>query len=321
MVEKSERLRRSELAVPATSTKMIAKAAASETDLVFLDLEDSVAVSAKAAARANVVAGLGELDWGGKIRACRVNAIGSDWFYDDLHEVVGGAGRHLDLIVLPKVMTARDVWFVDDLLTHLERRAGIEVGAIGIEVLIEEAQALLNVHSIAAASPRLEALILGVGDLAASQGVPGAHIGAAPSDTDSRGGDIWEYARQRVVVAARAHGLAPVDGPYADYGDTAGYARSASSFASIGGVGKWCIHPAQVPLANKAFSPSADEVAQAEEVVSMVRRAEADGLGAVGVGGVMLDAATARIFEQTLDRARLCQEAGSRRRNTLAPAQ
>jgi citrate lyase subunit beta/citryl-CoA lyase len=320
MVPKSQRLRRSELAVPATSTKMIAKGAASDADLVFLDLEDSVAASAKSRARANVVAGLTELDWNGKIRACRVNAVGSPWFYDDLHDVVTGAGANLDLVVLPKAMNARDVWFLDDSLTHLERKLGLEVGRIGIEVLIEEAQSLLNVDSIAAASPRLEALILGVGDLAASQGVPGAHIGAAPSThgADSRAGDIWEYARQRVVVAARAHGLAPVDGPYADYQDAAGYSRSAATFASIGGVGKWCIHPSQVALANRAFSPSEDEIAQAETVVSLVRKAEADGLGAVGVDGVMLDAASARIFNQTLERARLCQAASSRNGTALA---
>ena len=316
-----EKLRRSELAVPATSTEMIAKAAASEADLVFLDLEDSVAPAAKGAARSNVVAALNETDWHGKIRACRINPVGSEWFYDDLHELVTRAARNLDVVVLPKALTARDIWFLDDSLSHLERKAGLEVGKIGIEVLIEETQGLLNVDAIAAASPRLEALILGVGDLAASQGVPGEYIGAAPtsSTVEARSTDIWEYARQRIIVAARAHGLMPIDGPYANYRDANGYTATASSFARIGGVGKWCIHPTQISLANAAFSPSAEAVAQAENIVSLVRKAEAEGLGAVGIDGVMADAATARIFEQTLYRARLCQEASERYSAALAP--
>lgn len=314
MVEKLRRLRRSELSVPGTSPKMIGKAAASEADLVFLDLEDSVAPTAKAAARANIVAGLNELAWNGKIRACRINSVGSEWFYDDLHHLVTGAGHNLDVIILPKAMTARDVWFLDESITHLERKVGLEVGAIGIEVLIEETQALMNVDDIASSSDRLEALILGVGDLAASQGVAGGHIGAAPRGDDGDGftADIWDYARQRVVVASRAHGLEPVDGPFASYGDSEGYSHLARTFANIGGGGKWCIHPAQVALANDAFSPSDAEVAQATSIVAAVRAAEAEGLGAVGVDGVMYDAATARIFEQTLERARLCQEAADR---------
>lgn len=320
MVEKLQRLRRSELSVPGTSPKMIAKAARSEADLVFLDLEDSVAPKAKASARANVVASLNELAWNGKIRACRINAVGSEWFYDDLHELVAGAGRNLDVIILPKAMTERDVWFLDESLTHLERKYRLGVGTIGIEVLIEEAQALLNVDSIAAASPRLEALILGVGDLAASQGVPGSHIGAAPK-TDGGDGvltDIWDYARQRVVVAARANGLEPVDGPYASYKDEAGYRQLATTFANIGGGGKWCIHPDQIAWANRAFSPSPEDVSQAEEIVAAVRKAESEGLGAVGVDGVMFDAATARIFESTLNRSRMCRDAADRQSALVA---
>jgi citrate lyase subunit beta/citryl-CoA lyase len=314
MVEKTKRLRRSELSVPGTSPKMIGKAAASEADLVFLDLEDSVAPNAKPAARANVVAGLNELAWNGKIRACRINAVGSEWFYDDLHELVTGAGHNLDVIILPKAMTERDVWFLDESLTHLERKVGLEIGGIGIEILIEETQALMNVDEIAASSSRLEALILGVGDLAASQGVSGGHIGAAPKSDDGDGftADIWDYARQRVVVASRANGLEPVDGPFASYSDHEGYSHLATTFAKIGGGGKWCIHPSQIALANEAFSPSDDEVAQAESIVAAVRRAESEGLGAVGVDGVMFDAATARIFEQTLAQARLCREASDR---------
>jgi citrate lyase subunit beta/citryl-CoA lyase len=318
MVEKSRGLRRSELSVPGTSPKMIVKAAASEADLVFLDLEDSVAPSAKSTARANVVAGLNEIDWNGKIRACRINAVGSEWFYEDVHDLVTGAGRNLDVIVLPKAKTPRDIWFLDDSLSHLERKLGLDAGKIGIEVLIEETEALMNVDSIAAASPRLEALILGVGDLAASQRIPGGHIGAAPSaNNNGHSTDIWEYARQRVVVASRAYGLEPIDGPYAGFRDVEGYTQSAASFAAIGGAGKWCIHPVQIACANRAFSPSDDEVAQAEHIVSVVRAAEAEGLGAVGVDGVMVDAASARIFEQTLDRARLCREASDRHLTAL----
>jgi len=304
-----ERLRRSELSTPGTSPKMMARAAESGADLVFLDLEDAVAPAEKPGARRPVVDALTGLDWGGKTRACRINGTATPWCHDDLIEVVSGAGSCLDVVIVPKVKAPRDVWFVDDLLTQLERKLGLAVGGIGIEVLIEETEALAGVEAIAASSPRLEALILGVGDLSASQGIRAGHIGAvggggaAPAPYP---GDMWHYARNRMIVAARAHGLDPVDGPYADFADDDGYRREAAWAATLGAVGKWCIHPNQISLANEVFAPTPAEIDQARRVVAAVRAAEEEGQGAARLGGVMVDAATARVFDGVLHRARLC---------------
>src|SRR5439155_10894304 len=206
------------------------------------------------------------------------------------------------------VKAPRDVWFVDTLLTQLERKLALDVGRIGIEVLIEETEALARVEEIAGCCPsRLEALILGVGDLSASQGVRLGHIGVAD---DRYPGDIWHYARTRMIVAARAHGLDPIDGPFANFRDDAGYRRDAGWASTLGAVGKWAIHPAQVGIANEVFSPTDAEVARARSVVEAVRAAELAGEGAANLNGMMIDAATARIFEGVLERAKLAGMAG-----------
>jgi citrate lyase subunit beta/citryl-CoA lyase len=308
-MSRSNRLRRSELATPGTSEKMIASAAKSSADLVFLDLEDSVAPAGKAAARANISTGLVELDWGTKTRACRINGVHTPWFLDDVTQIIAAAGAHLDVIIVPKVKSVRDVWFVDDLITQLERKNGLEAGRIGLEILIEETEALARVEDIAESSPRLEALILGVGDLSASQGIRAAHVGLASDPNDADGlypGDLWHYARNRMIVAARANGLDPIDGPYANFHNPDGYRREASRSATLGGVGKWCIHPSQIPIANEVFAPTHLEIENAQKIISAVRQAEADGLGAASRGGIMIDAATTRVYELVLERARLC---------------
>lgn len=297
------RLRRSELSTPGTSDKMMAKAAASDADLVFLDLEDAVAPSEKAAARQPIVSALTGLDWAGKTRAVRVNGVHTQWCHDDLIEVVSGAGAHLDVVIIPKVKAARDVWFVDSLLGQLEDKLGLESGRIGLEVLIEETEALARVEEIAGCCPRLEALILGVGDLSASQGIRTGHIGTAG---DRYPGDMWHYARNRMTVAARAHGLDAVDGPFANFRDADGYRQEAAWATTLGAVGKWCIHPSQVEIANEVFAPTREEIDRATRVVGAVREAEEQGQGAANLGGVMIDAATTRIFQAVLDRARQC---------------
>ncbi|KXX59561.1 HpcH/HpaI aldolase/citrate lyase family protein [Rhodococcus sp. LB1] len=293
------RRRRSELSTPATSEKMMAKAAGSDADLVFLDLEDAVAPNAKDVARKQAAAALRDLDWGDKTRAVRVNGVHTTWCLDDITEVVGTAGAHLDVLILPKVKAPRDVWFVETLLTQLEYKHGLKVGAIGLEVLIEEVEALAAVDAIAASSPRLEALILGVGDLAASHGMRSAHIGT----TTGYPGDIWHSARTKVIVAARSNGIDAIDGPFGDFKNDDAYLEQANWSAELGAVGKWAIHPNQVTLANRVFSPSEEEIAQATKVVTAMREAEAAGEGAVAIDGVMVDAATARIFETVLERA------------------
>ncbi len=294
------RLRRSELSTPGTSEKMMEKAAASDADLVFLDLEDAVAPSEKERARAPIVEALNGLDWGMKTRAVRINGTHTHWCAEDLTEVLTGAGPNLDVVIIPKVKAPRDVWFVDTLLSQLEQKLGLEPGRIGLELLIEETEALARVEEIAGCCPRLEALILGVGDLSASQGMRLGHIGVAKGKYP---GDIWHYARARMIVAARAHGLDPIDGPVADFRDPDGYREEATWATGLGAVGKWAIHPAQIEIANEVFSPTESEVRRARAVIKDMREAEAAGQGAANRNGTMIDAATARIFELVLERA------------------
>ncbi len=194
------RLRRSELSTPASSPKMIEKAMGTAADMVFLDLEDAVAPAQKEAARKNAVAALRDLDWGKKIRAVRVNGADTHWAHDDVIEVVEGAGDKLDIIIVPKPKAARDIWFFDTLLTQLEAKLHLK-NKIGLEALIEESAALARVEEIAASSPRLEALILGFGDLSASQGM---RFGVAADPANRYPGDIWHHARVRMITACRA---------------------------------------------------------------------------------------------------------------------
>ncbi len=298
------RLRRSELSTPGTSPKMIAKAAASDADLVFLDLEDAVAPAEKDAARANIVDGLNDLDWGSTIRSYRINGVHTPWCHGDLIEVVSGAGPNIDVIIVPKVKSPRDVWFVDDLLTQLETKLGLKIGDIGLELLIEESEALGCVEDIARCSPRLEALILGVGDLAASQGIRVGHIGEGSGS--GYPGDLWHYHRNRMIGAARANGIDAIDGPYAGFRDPDGYRREATWASTLGAVGKWCIHPSQILIANEVYAPTDAEIERARAIVAAAHAAETAGEGAANHGGMMIDAATTRLFEVTLDRARRC---------------
>src|SRR5881296_1834711 len=272
------RLRRSELATPGSSERMIQKAASSDADLVFLDLEDAVAPPQKETARQLTIEALNSLEWGRKVRAVRINAINTVWVLDDIVQTVERAGENLDVIIVPKVKAPRDVWFVETLLDQLEAKVGLSK-RIGLEVLIEEVEALARVDEIAACSPRLEALILGVGDLSASQGVRMGHI----SDPALRyPGDIWHYARSRMIVAARANGLDAIDGPYPNYRDDAGYRRDATWGATLGCVGKWCIHPAQIAIANEVFSPTEKEIALARRMCEAYEAAQGGGEGAAG---------------------------------------
>lgn len=297
----TERLRRSELAVPGSQEKMILKAAESDADLVFLDLEDAVAPAQKESARARVVDALRDVDWGRRTRAVRINSVDTVWAHDDIIDIVSKAGQRLDIIIIPKVKAPRDVWFVETLLAQLEAKLRLD-RRIGLEVLIEETEALARVEDIAAASPRLEALILGVGDLSASQGIRTGHI----SDPALRyPGDMWHYARNRMIVAARANGIDAIDGPYPNYRDADGYRREANWGSTLGCAGKWCIHPSQIEIANEVFAPSEKEIALAKRMCDAYEAAQSGGAGAAGESGVLVDAASVRIFQGVLERARL----------------
>lgn len=299
------RLRRSELTTPGSNPKMLAKAAVSEADVVVIDLEDGVAPDAKHSARAQAVTALRDLPWGHRSRAVRINAVETPWCHDDLIAVIGSSHATPDVIVIPKVYGPREVWFVDDMLNQLELKHGLPPGRIGLEVLIEDVRALGCVEEIARCSPRIEALVLGVGDLAASQGMRLGHIGAGSTYP----GDIWHHARSRTIVAARAAGIEAIDGPHADIADVDGFASSSETFALLGGSGRWCIHPSQIARANRTFAPTPAEVHEAKRIVAAVLAAERGGAGAASLDGRMIDRATARNFESTLDRAAQVQSA------------
>ena len=299
MSTRPRRARRVQLSVPGSSEKMMRKAAASAADHVFLDLEDAVAPSAKKPARAQIVAALNTLDWSGKTRCVRVNDLRTRWAWEDIVEVVRGAGRNLDTIMLPKAQDARDIWFVETLLSQLELDLGLEPGRIGIEALIEEVHGMKNVDRIAECSPRLECLIFGMGDYSASQKMDQRSVGA---DTGYPG-DLWHYARYRMIIAARANGLDPIDGPFADFRNETMYREECRRGLILGCAGKWAIHPAQIPIALEVYTPDPAQVAYARRMIAAYREAEAQGLGAIQVDGEMVDAASVRILQNVLDRA------------------
>jgi len=288
MTQRPMRLRRSQLSVPGVSEKMIAKAAESAADHVFLDLEDAVAPSMKAVARKSIVEGLNGLDWGRRTRCVRINDVTTEWCFEDIVEVVEGAGANIDTIMLTKATRAADVQFVDLLLTQLEAKLKL-ARPIGLEVLIEEALGLQNVESIAVASPRLECLIFGMGDYSASQRMNLSGWGG-----DGYPGDVFHYPRFRIAMAARAAGLDPVDGPYANFRNEDGYRREARYAHMLGFVGKWAIHPSQITPALEIYSPKPEAVAKARELAAAYDQALAEGLGSVNVNGVMVDAASIR---------------------------
>jgi len=297
---KSARARRSQLSVPGSSEKMLAKGAQSNADHVFCDLEDAVAPSAKVEARQKIVYALNNMDWGKKTRCVRINDATTEWCHGDIIEIVEGAGANLDTIMLTKPYSAADVLFLDRMLTQLEKRLKLD-RPIGIEVLIEEVQALQNVEEIATCTPRMECLIFGMGDYSGSQGIDTAAIGSS----DGYPGDIFHYARWRITMAARAAGIDAVDGPFANFMDEAGYRREAIRSRSLGMVGKWAIHPAQIAPALDVFSPSQADVDRARKQEAAYLEAEARGLGAVQVDGVMIDVAVLRLTRNVLKKAEL----------------
>jgi citrate lyase subunit beta / citryl-CoA lyase len=296
------RLRRCELSTPGSNPKMIEKALGTTADVVFLDLEDAVAPNQKVEARGKVIEALRSLNWGKKTRAIRMNNIETEYAYQDVIEVVEKAGEYLDLIIIPKVKAARDVFWVDTLLTQIEARLKKMRKKIALEVLIEEVQALINVEEIAKSSTRLEAIIFGPGDFSASQGVRMTTIGGSVTTYP---GDIWHYARSKIVVAARAAGIDAIDGPYADFRHPDGYREEATRSVTMGFTGKWAIHPSQIEIANEIYSPTKEEVDRARRLETAYAKAENEGLGAITFEGVMIDAASVRIIRNVIEKANL----------------
>jgi citrate lyase subunit beta/citryl-CoA lyase len=300
MTERPRRPRRCQLAVPGSSDKMMAKAATMDVDHIFLDLEDAVAPAAKIPARAQIVTALNSLDFGRSIRCVRINDLDTQYAYEDIITVVEGAGENLDTILVPKVRTGCDVRFVDRLLSQIETKLGM-TRKIGIEVLIEEAEAIMRVEEIAAASPRLEALIFGMGDYSASQGVDPRAI----SGDSGYPGDIWHYARYKMIIAARSHGIDAVDGPFVNFRDPDWFRVECRRAKQLGAIGKWAIHPSQIEIAQEVFSPTQEEVDRAYKAVSAYRAAQAQGVGAIQVDGELVDVATVRLVQRVIDQARM----------------
>lgn len=291
----ADRPRRSCLAVPGSSPKMLDKAPGLPADQVFLDLEDAVAPAAKPAARRNVVAALTTGGWGEQLRVVRVNDATTGWAYRDVLEVVEGAGESVDCLLLPKVADAAQLHWLDLTLTQLERALGLPAGGIGIEAQIETAAGLTNVEQIAAGSPRLAALVFGPADFMASIRMPSLAVGELPADYP---GDPFHYPLMRILVAARTHHRQAIDGPYLQIRDLAGFQRAAARAAALGFDGKWVLHPDQIDPANRAFTPSQVDYDRAEQVIEAYQHATSaagEHRGAVMLGDEMIDEASRKL--------------------------
>ena len=291
------------LAVPGSSERFIEKSRGLPVDALFLDLEDAVAPAAKVDARAQIVAALKQGGWQAPTITVRVNDWDTPWTTADVLEVVGGAGAHIDAIVLPKVRTAEQVIALDMVLGQAEASVGLPVGRIGLEVQIEEAQGLQQVDAIAAASPRLETLVFGPGDFMASMGMRGLSVG---SQIDGYDADAFHYVLSRILLAARANSLQAIDGPYVSIRDLPGFRKSAAKSAALGYDGKWVVHPSQVEAGNELFTPDPSQVERAERIVDAYSKATAVAGGAVGaivVDDEMVDEAGLKVAQVILTKA------------------
>jgi malyl-CoA/(S)-citramalyl-CoA lyase len=306
------RLHRSELAVPGTNTRAMEKAPSLGADVVFLDLEDAVAPDDKEQARANVIEALGALDWGGTAVSVRINGLDTHWCYRDLVDVVEARGGVIDTVLVPKVGSPSDVEFVATLLDQMEQRNGWEA-RIGIHILIETAAGMANVEAISRARPdRLEAMVFGVADYAASVQARTTNIGGANPDysvltdpaadgsRETHWGDQWHFGISRMVAACRAQGLRPIDGPFGDFADADGYRSAARRAGALGCEGKWAIHPSQVELANEVFTPTEAEVDRAGRILQAMEEGAKQGKGAVSLDGRLIDAASIRMAENLM---------------------
>ncbi len=302
------RLYRSKLFLPGSRRDFIEKAAKSEADCICMDLEDAVAPSDKVEARKNIVEALNEIDFGDKIVSIRINGLNTHYAYRDVIDVMEQGGERLDCMQIPKVGVGADIYAVDMLVSQCEWATGRKK-RVGLEAIIESAAGIENVNEICAASPRLESLHFGAADYAASTGMRTTNIGgsnpdyAVLTDEDDAGnrylhwGDMWHYTMARMVAAARAYGITPIDGPFGDFSDPVGFRNQATRSAILGCEGKWAIHPKQVPLANEIFTPPADEVEKAREILAAMKAAQDQGLGAATYKGTLVDAASIRQAE------------------------
>jgi len=311
------RLYRSKLFIPGSRPALFEKAAASAADVVCLDLEDAVAPSDKEIARANIVTALNEVNWGNKTVTVRINGLDTNFCYRDVLALVEKGGERLDAIMIPKVGCAADVYAIDMLITQASDFVGRKK-KVGLEVIIETALGLTNIDEIAGSSKRLESLHFGSADYAASQRMRTTNIGGGNADyvmltdgPDARvrhWNDLWHYPLFRMSQAARAHGLMAIDGPFGDYSNPDGFRVQAMRTAILGCEGKWAIHPSQVALANEIYTPPAKEFERAEAILAAMKDAQAKGMGAVALNGVLIDAASIRQAQTIVQQMAMIKE-------------
>ncbi|WRH63336.1 MAG: L-malyl-CoA/beta-methylmalyl-CoA lyase [Fuscovulum sp.] len=301
---------RCQLFGPGSRPAIFAKMAASAADVINLDLEDSVAPSDKDIARANVIEAISGVDWGHKTLSVRINGLDTPWWYRDVVDLLEKGGERLDLIMIPKVGCAEDLYAVDALVTAVERAMG-RTKPIGFEVIIESAAGISHVEEIAKGSPRLQAMSLGAADFAASMGMQTTGIGGTQEnyymlrEGMRHWSDPWHWAQAAIVAACRTHGILPVDGPFGDFSDDEGFRAQALRSATLGMVGKWAIHPKQVTLANEVFTPSDAAVAEAREILAAMDAAKARGEGATVYKGRLVDIASIKQAEVIVRQAEL----------------
>ncbi len=313
-MQNRDRLHRSELAVPASNLRMLEKAPTAGADIVFLDLEDAVAPDDKVQARKNAIEALQSQDWSQVGVSVRINGLDTHWAYRDVVDIVEAVGNRLDMILIPKVGKPSDIEFVATLLDQIEQAYGYDT--IALTALIETAPGMANVERIAETRlDRMEALSFGVADYAASTRARTVVIGGVTpeyavltdkADDGSRElhwGDPWHYALSRMVVACRATGLRPIDGPFGDFNDRDGYLMAARRAAALGCEGKWAIHPSQIELANQIFSPMPEEIDRARRILAAMEAAASEGKGAVSLDGRLIDAASIKMAENVVARA------------------
>jgi citrate lyase subunit beta / citryl-CoA lyase len=280
------------LSVPGSSEKMLNKAPGLGADMVFLDLEDSVAPLEKESARDNVVKAINSLDWGDAVLCVRVNAWDTKWTYGDVIHVVENASDRLDELMLPKVQSASEVVALDLLLTQIEQVTGRQSN-VGIEAQIETARGLINVEEICAASPRMETIVFGPADFAASTEMPvltgGVQIPEYP-------GDHFHYVFSKILMAGRANGLQVIDGPFLKIRELDALRDYAMRTRILGYDGKWALHPDQVTVINEVFTPTQEQFDRAFDILEAYEQAtEGERRGAVMFGDEMIDEASRKM--------------------------
>lgn len=301
---------RCQLFGPASNTKLPPKMAASAADVINLDLEDAVAPDDKASARKLAIEAIGDIDWGNKTLSVRINGLDTPYWYRDVVDLLEQSSDRLDMIMIPKVGCAEDIYAVDALVTAVERAKG-RTKPIKLEVIIESAAGIAHVEEIAAASPRLVAMSLGAADFAASMGMQTTGIGGTQEnyymhrEGQKYWSDPWHWAQAAIVAACRTHGVLPVDGPFGDFSDDEGFRAQALRSATLGMVGKWAIHPKQVALANEVFTPPEHKVTEAKEILAAMEEAQKSGAGAVVYKGRLVDIASIKQAEVIVKQAEL----------------